>query len=141
MLGVDRPRTHGARVDPAATTRRRLVAITGLLGGLTFVHDVDHVRQGRWLPFVLYLVGLAALVSIAITLVVLVRYPRWSRTVAMAQGVATVVGVGAVHVAPQWSHLTDSYAAANADVLSWAIILAMMLSGLVLTIVAIQADS
>ncbi len=94
MLGVDRPATHGAGVEPVATTRRRLVALTGLLGVLTVVHDVDHVRQGRWLPFVLYLVG-----------------------------------------------VTDSYALANADALSWVSILAMMPSGLVLTIVAIQADS
>ncbi len=140
MLGVDRP-ANNAWTKPFTTPQSRLVVITALLGILTLGHDVDHVRQGRWLPFVLYLVALAALVSIAITLVVLVRYPTWSRTVAMAQGVATVVGVGAVHVAPQWSHLTDSYAAANADALSWVIILAMMLSGLVLIIVAIQADS
>ena len=47
----------------------------------------------------------------------------------MAQGVTTVVGVGAVHVAPEWSHLADSYAAADADALSWLIILAMMIAG------------
>lgn len=89
----------------------------------------------------LYLVAVGAVVSIATTLVVLVRYRAWSRPVAMAQGVTTVVGVGAVHVAPEWSHLADSYAAADADALSWLIILAMMLAGLALTIVAAQGGS
>ena len=135
MLGVDRLAST-ARSEPFTTTRRRLVGITALLGILTVGHDVDHVRQGRGLPFVLYLVAVGALVSIATTLIVLVRYRAWSRPVAMAQGITTVVGVGVVHVAPEWSKLADSYAAAGADTLSWLIILAMMLAGLALTIVA-----
>lgn len=109
------------------------------LGHLTLGDDVDHVRQGRGLAVVLYLVAVGAVVSIATTLVVLVRYRAWSRPVAMAMGVTTVVGVGAVHVAPEWSHLADSYAAADAA-LSWLLFLAMMLAGLALTIVAAQAD-
>lgn len=139
MLGADRLADH-AWAEPFTTTQRRLVVVTALLGILTLAHDVDHVRQGRGLPFVLHLVAVGALVSIATTLVVLVRYRAWSRPVAMAQGITTVVGVGAVHVAPEWSHLADSYAAADADALSWLVILAMMLAGLALTIAASQAD-
>ncbi len=116
--------------------RRRLLAIVSLLGILTVIHDLDHVRQGRALPAELYVVAVAALASIAVTLTVLLRYPKWARTVAIAQGLATIVGVGAVHAAPQWSTITDSYAAAQADIVSWAIILAMMLAGLALTLEA-----
>lgn len=139
MLGVDRLAST-ARSEPLTPTQRRLVGITALLGILTVVHDVDHVRQGRGLPFVLYLVAVGALISIATTLVVLVRYRAWSRPVAMAQGITTVVGVGVVHVAPEWSTLADSYAAAGVDALSWLIILAMMLAGVALTIVAASAN-
>lgn len=99
MLGVDRLAST-VRSEPFTTTQRRLVGITALLGILTVGHDVDHVRQGRGLPFVLYLVAVGALVSIATTLVVLVRYRAWSRPVAMAQGIKTVVGAVVVHVAP-----------------------------------------
>ena len=105
------------------------------------IHDVDHVRQGRALPAVLYAVGFGALVSIVITLVVLVWRPALSRPVAMAQGVAAVVGVGAVHAAPQWSTVTDSYGAADADALSWAIIIAMMGAGAVLAVAAARSDA
>lgn len=122
-------------------TRRRLVAIVSLLGILTVIHDVDHVRQGRALPAELYVVAVAALVSITVTLTILLRHPRWARTVAAAQGVATIVGVGVVHVAPQWSTVTDSYSAAHADVVSWGIIIAMMLAGLALAQLAVRSDA
>ncbi len=122
-------------------TRRRLVAVVGLLGVLTVVHDLDHVRQGRALPAVLYGVAVAALVSITATLVVLRRYPRWARAAAVAQGATTIVGVGAVHVAPRWSTVSDPYAAAGADIVSWLIIVAMMSAGLVLVVVAMAGGT
>lgn len=52
----------------------------------------------------------------------------------MAQGVATLVGVGAVHVAPRWSPSTDSYTSAGADIASWAIIIAMVVTGCALAV-------
>ncbi len=127
--------------EPAPSTRRRLVTIVSLLGVLTVVHDLDHVRQGRALPPELYVVAVGALVSITVTLIALVRYPRWGRTAAIAEGVATIVGVGAVHAAPQWSSVTDSYSAAHADIVSWAVIIAMMLAGLALALLAVRSDA
>lgn len=112
------------------------MAITISLGALTLVHDVDHIRQGRALPVELYAVAVFALLSLGLTLWVLARRHRLAGVVAFLQGVATIVGVGAVHVAPQWSSVTDSYSAARADVLSWSIILAMMLAGAVLALAA-----
>lgn len=126
--------------DLSPSARRRVVTIVSLLGVLTVVHDLDHVRQGRPLPPELYVVAVAALVSITATLVVLVRYPRWARTAAIAEGVATIVGVGAVHAAPQRSSVTDSYSAAHADIVSWVIIVAMMLTGLLLVLVATHRE-
>lgn len=114
--------------------RRCLLSTTTFLGVLTVLHDIDHVRQGRTLPVVLYGVALFALLTIAVVLALLLRRHRFAGISATAQGVATIVGVGAVHVAPQWSSLSDSYAAAHADALSWAIILAMMFNGLALAL-------
>ena len=79
-----------------------------MLAALTALHDIDHLRQGRSLPAVLYLVAVTALASLAATLMVLLRYPLWVRPATVAQGVATVVGVGVVHVAPAWSPFADS---------------------------------
>ena len=120
---------------------RRLLTATAVLAALTLVHDLDHLRQRRSLPAVLYLVAVMALASLAGTTVVLIRRPRWARAVAAAQGTATVVGVGIVHAMPEWSRFADSYGAAHADVLSWAIILAMMVGGLVLIVLAVRAPA
>jgi len=106
------------------------------LGILTVVHDLDHVRQGRSLPALLYVVAIAAPISIGMTLTVLVQYPQWTRVAAATQGVATVVGVGAVHAGSQWAGATDSYSAAHADGISWIIIVAMMLAGLTLVVIS-----
>lgn len=38
------------------------MVITGLLGVLTLIHDLDDIRQGRALPAELYAVAVAALV-------------------------------------------------------------------------------
>jgi len=114
--------------------RLRLLAVTTTLAVLTVLHDVDHVRQGRGLPFELYGVAVFALLSLGATLMLVLRRHRLAGTAAVAQGVATIVGVGAVHVAPQWSSLTDSYSAAHADALSWAIIVTMMLAGVALVV-------
>lgn len=114
--------------------RNRLLAMTIALTALTVLHDIDHLRQGRGLPSELYAVAVVALLSLAATLTLLLRSHRLAGTATLAQGVATVVGVGGVHVAPRWSSLTDSYSAAHVDALSWAIILAMMLAGLALVV-------
>lgn len=116
--------------------RSRLIAVTGVLGGLTVLHDLDHLRQGRALPAVLYVVAVAALVSLALTITVLLTGPHLGRPVALAQGVSTILGVGAVHALPQWSSWTDSYSAAHADLASWAIIIGMMAAGLWLAVLS-----
>jgi len=116
--------------------RRRLVAITIALAILTVVHDLDHVRQARGLPFELYGLAVLALMTIGTTLALSVRHHRLAGTAAFAQGVATVVGVAAVHVVPRWASVTDPYSAAHADALSWAIISMMMLMGAVLAATA-----
>ncbi|HUR17850.1 MAG TPA: hypothetical protein VMZ51_02800 [Acidimicrobiales bacterium] len=120
---------------------RRLVTITGVLTGLTVIHDLDHLRQGRGLPPVLYLVAVAALLSLALTLNTLLSHSSFARPVAVGQGMLTVVGVAAVHALPQWTHLADSYSAAHADAFSWAIIVAMMVLGLVLAVVGFTSKT
>ncbi len=132
--------TAGRRqMSPGA--RHRLLVITSVLGVLTVVHDADHVRQGRALPGVLYGVAVVSLPMIGTTLTLLVRRHALAQPVAFAQGLATILGVGAVHVAPQWSAFTDSYSAAHVDGLSWAIVVAVMPAGLVLAVAAASQAS
>lgn len=119
------------------SVRRRLVGLTGLLAALTVLHDLDHLRQGRSLPAVLYLIAIGALASLSVTLSVLLWLPTWAKPAAAAQGVATVVGVGVVHALPRWSAFSDSYSAAKVDLASWLIVIGMMGVGLALAAVAL----
>ncbi len=110
-------------------TQTALVPMSATLIVLTLLHDLDHVRQGRSLEVELYGVAVLALVTATTTLgLLLLRHPL-SELAAAALGVSTVLGVGAVHVAPRRSLFSDSYSAARADLLSWSIIVLMMLVG------------
>ncbi len=114
--------------------KSKLARIAVLLIVLTVIHDLDHVRQGRALPSELYVVAVLALVSTGATLVLLIRRHRLSALAAVIVGLATVLGVAAVHVAPRRSLLSDSYSHADADALSWGIIILMMFAGLALAL-------
>ncbi len=120
---------------------RLLTALAGLLAALTILHDLDHVRQGRALAGELYVVAVVALASTGTTVALLVRRHPLSTMAATALGLGTVVGVGVVHAAPGRSFLSDSYPAAEADALSWMIILAMMIVGLVMAVVGWDSDT
>ena len=87
----------------------------------------------------LYGVALLALTMLTVTLVLLVRRHVLAELAAMTVGIATVVGVALVHAAPPRSFFSDSYSAAHADVLSWAIIILMMLAGLAMALVSLRS--
>ena len=76
---------------------------------------------------------------LTVTLVLLVRRHVLAQLAAMTVGIATVVGVALVHVAPPRSFFSDSYSAAHADALSWAIIILMMLTGLTMALVSLRS--
>lgn len=102
---------------------------SGVLLGLTVLHDLDHVRQGRALGSELWGVGTVALISTAMVFVLAARGSSWSKLAGLVVGFGTIIGVGAVHVAPSWWFLSDSYGEAGVDAFSWAVIIAMMLVG------------
>ncbi len=83
--------------------------------------------------------ALLALTILTVTLVLLLRRHYLAELAALSVGIATVLGVGAVHVAPSRPFFSDSYSAAHADVLSWTIIILMMLAGLALALVGLRS--
>ena len=57
-------------------------------------------------------------ITLSVTLILLLRRHPLAPQAALAVGIGTVLGVTAVHVAPERSLFNDSYAAAHADALS-----------------------
>lgn len=106
---------------------------------LTVIHDLDHLRQGRTLHFELYGVALVALASTASVYALARRHHRLASWAAVIVGAGTLVGVAGVHVAPHRSFFSGPYPAARADLVSWAIIVAMMATGVVMGLIGLAA--
>ena len=129
MVGNQRPAGQAGWLAPAAA----------VLFMLTVIHDLDHLRQGRSLHAELYGVAVVALGSTASVYALARRHHRLAPWAAVVVGAATLVGVAGVHVAPHRSFFSDPYPAAHADLVSWAIIVAMIATGVVMALIGLAA--
>ncbi|MGI8775160.1 MAG: hypothetical protein ACR2KQ_09165 [Actinomycetota bacterium] len=100
------------------------------------IHVLDHLRQGRSVGVELNVVGVVSVVATVIALVLAVQGHPLAKPAAILLGVGTFVGLLAVHVAPTWWVLSDSYGDAGVDALSWLIVIAMIVAAAVLAIQA-----
>jgi uncharacterized membrane protein len=121
--------------------RHRIVTVTSVLLALNVAHVLDHARQGRALDSELYSVGVVSFVAMLVVLGLALKRNSLAGPAALVLGVGTVVGVAAIHVAPTWWALSDSYGDAHADALSWVIIFAMMVAGAALAFTAMATLS
>lgn len=115
--------------QPTGQPGRVLAPAAAVLFVLTVIHDLDHLRQGRSLHAELYGVAVVALGSTASVYALARRHHRLAPWAAVVVGAATFVGVAGVHVARHRSFFSDPYPAAHADLVSWAIIVAMIVTG------------
>jgi hypothetical protein len=103
------------------------------------VHALDHLRQARPLAAEVATAGVAGWVALAVLLVLVARGHRFAAPYAAAVGAAFAVGVAAVHLLPRWGALSDPYAAAHVDALSWALAVVPVLAAALLAVVAARA--
>ena len=116
-------------MDESRRNYSQIVTASAVLVGLTLIHDLDHVRQDRALDIELYGIGTVSLIAGLIVLFLAARGHSLAPFAARVLGIGTVVGVFAIHVAPTWWPLSDSYGDAGVDIMSWAVISAMIASG------------
>jgi hypothetical protein len=103
------------------------------------LHALDHARQGRDLAGPVYAAGVAGWIALTVLLVLVARRHRLAAPYAAAVGLSVAVGFVAVHVAPHWSAFSDPYPDANADALSWALVVVPVLAGANLVATALRA--
>lgn len=121
-------------------TRSRLLLLTSAaLFGMTVLHDLDHIRQGRPLPTALTAVGLAGLLGAAICLVLAIRKHPLTAPAATLIGISSVIGLIAVHIVPHWSVLSDPYPDAQVDALSWTNLILLIAAALALGIAGLRS--
>lgn len=123
------------RIDGRFDVKALLPLTAGLLV-LTVIHFLDHIRQGRELPAELHVVGTVSVVAAVTVLVLAIKRSDLAKPAAFVLGAGNVIGLLAVHVAPSWWPLSDSYAEAGVDALSWLIVIAMIAVGAALTLKA-----
>jgi hypothetical protein len=104
---------------------KRITVLACALLSMVVIHDLDHVRQHRALGNELYGIGLVALVTALVTLVLALRGHSLAPAAAVVVGAGNVIGLAAVHVLPHWSAFSDPYPAAHVDALSWTVLAVM----------------
>ena len=105
--------------------RQALLTASIAFVAANLIHTADHLRQGvdglTWE----ILAGGSVLTALAfVVLGLALRDSRHAPLFAAVVGIQGAVGIAAVHIAPHWSALSDSYSENGADVLSWIVMLA-----------------
>ena len=102
------------------------------------LHGADHIRQGTGrLTTEVFLGGAAITIAAFATLWVVWRRNPRAPVFAAIVGFYTAAGVAAAHLAPHWSAFSDPYPDLHLDALSWAVMLAEIVAGLVLGVVGL----
>ena len=113
----------------------RLAGAAALFVAANILHSADHVRTGldRLTPEIMG-AGTVLTIAAVVALVLALREDPRAPIVCTAVGVSGALGVAAAHIAPHWSALSDPYPDLGLDLLSWAVMLAEIAAGVVLTV-------
>jgi hypothetical protein len=104
------------------------------------LHTLDHFRQGLdGLTWEILSAGTLLTIEAIVVLALVLRRHEWAAPLAMVVGFTGAIGIGAAHIAPHWSALSDSYPQIGADALSWIVMLLEMGAALALGVAGLQA--
>jgi hypothetical protein len=106
---------------------------------MSLMHNLDHIvnqQDGAWPP--VGVAGTLAYISTGGTLWLALRDDPLAPLAGLLTGLATAIGFGAIHLAPEWSALSDSYSATDVNGLSYAIVYLSIASGLTLAAVSLS---
>lgn len=110
--------------------RTRLIWPALALLGVIVLHDLDHLRQGREIEFLVVGIGVIGDIGMITMVALVIRRHRLAPLAATVMGFANFFGFIAVHVVPDWGPLSDGYPDLPVDALSWAIVFVPMAAAL-----------
>jgi hypothetical protein len=101
------------------------------------LHTADHQRQGTdGLSWEIFVGGSAITIAAIASLVLAWRRDERAPVFGAVVGMSAAAGIGASHLAPHWSALSDSYPQIHADAISWVVVLLEIAAALALAAVA-----
>jgi hypothetical protein len=89
---------------------------------MDLVHDLDHIRRHNYSPVAVRSLGFLALAGGILAVTLVVRRSRFAVPFVCFYGLASGVGLFAVHVLPHWSLFSDPLTTYHVDALSWTIV-------------------
>lgn len=89
---------------------------------MDLVHDLDHVRRHNYSPVAVRSLGFLALAGGILAVTLAVRRSKFAIPFVCFYGLASGVGLFAVHVLPHWSLFSDPLTTYHVDALSWTIV-------------------
>ena len=99
-----------------------VVPLTIAAFAMDLVHDLDHIRRHNYSPVAVRSLGFFALAAGILAVTLAVRRSKLAVPFACFYGLASGVGLFAVHVLPHWSLFSDPLATYHVDALSWTIV-------------------
>lgn len=106
-----------------------------VLFALLIAHTVDHAvnQPARELPATGSIVAVAGFTIVAVATVLAVMQRPQAPIAAIFAGLATTLGVIAIHLAPSWyTQVSDPYWDFAANAIAWGLLVAPLVAGLVL---------
>lgn len=133
-------RARDSETGAHLSARRSLLLASAALVAINALHGADHIRQGLDRLSAEVIVGgqgllLLALIPSALAL----RGLRVAPEAAVLVGAWTALAVTASHLAPHWSAFSDPYFDTDLDVVSWALMLLVIATALILAAVGLAA--
>jgi hypothetical protein len=119
-----------------------LARVNLLLFAALVAHSVDHAvnQPVRELPASATVIGVLGFVVVAASAVAALRRLEIAPAASAFAGIATALGVAAVHLFPSWNELvSDPYADFGANAISWALAIAPLAIGLWLAALGLRA--
>ena len=118
--------TAAGRIQEGGDDRLLRYATALYAAGLA-AHSADHLRRGTGvLTWEVFWAGMLSTAIGLITIVLVFARHRLAPLLATAAGLPIALGVGAVHLLPHWSALSDAFPGAqgtDVTALSWTVVL------------------
>ncbi|HLW16930.1 MAG TPA: hypothetical protein VKV69_06205 [Actinomycetota bacterium] len=89
---------------------------------MDLVHDLDHIRRHNYSPVAVRSLGFFALAAGILAVTLVARRSKLAVPFACFYGLASGLGLFAVHVLPHWSLFSDPLTTYHVDALSWTIV-------------------